>query len=297
MTELIVLAVLVVFALFVAAKTIRIIPQANAGVVERLGRYQRTLGPGLAIVIPFVDRVRPLIDLREQVVTFPPQPVITQDNVSVQIDTVIYFTITDPRAASYEIANPLIGIEQLTVTTLRNIVGSLTLEEALTGRERVNTELRVVLDERTGKWGIRVNGVELKSIDPPASIQEAMEKQMRAERDRRATILTAEGVKQSQILTAEGEKTSSVLRAEGARASAILRAEGDAKAIETVFAAIHEGKPDQALLSYQYLQMLPQIAQGDANKVWVIPSEVTQALGSIGGVVGRLGGAPDEPAA
>lgn len=297
MAGLIVLAVLVVFALFVAAKTIRIIPQANAGVVERLGRYQRTLGPGLAIVIPFVDRVRPLIDLREQVVTFPPQPVITQDNVSVQIDTVIYFTITDPRAASYEIANPLIGIEQLTVTTLRNIVGSLTLEEALTGRERVNTELRVVLDERTGKWGIRVNGVELKSIDPPASIQEAMEKQMRAERDRRATILTAEGVKQSQILTAEGEKTSSVLRAEGARASAILRAEGDAKAIETVFAAIHEGKPDQALLSYQYLQMLPQIAQGDANKVWVIPSEVTQALGSIGGVVGRLGGAPDEPAA
>jgi regulator of protease activity HflC (stomatin/prohibitin superfamily) len=206
MTELIVLAVLVVFALFVAAKTIRIIPQANAGVVERLGRYQRTLGPGLAIVIPFVDRVRPLIDLREQVVTFPPQPVITQDNVSVQIDTVIYFTITDPRAASYEIANPLIGIEQLTVTTLRNIVGSLTLEEALTGRERVNTELRVVLDERTGKWGIRVNGVELKSIDPPASIQEAMEKQMRAERDRRATILTAEGARQSQILTAEGEK-------------------------------------------------------------------------------------------
>ena len=301
MTELIVLAVLVIFALFVAAKTIRIIPQANAGVVERLGRYQRTLGPGLAIVIPFVDRVRPLIDLREQVVTFPPQPVITQDNVSVQIDTVIYFTITDPRAASYEIASPLIGIEQLTVTTLRNIVGSLTLEEALTGRERVNTELRVVLDERTGKWGIRVNGVELKSIDPPASIQEAMEKQMRAERDRRATILTAEGVKQSQILTAEGEKTSSVLRAEGARASAILRAEGDAKAIETVFAAIHEGKPDQALLSYQYLQMLPQIAQGDANKVWVIPSEVTQALGNIGGVVQRLGGtpppAPDEPAA
>jgi regulator of protease activity HflC (stomatin/prohibitin superfamily) len=287
-TGLIVLAVLVAFALFVAAKTVRIIPQANAGVVERLGRYQRTLGPGLAIVIPFIDRVRPLIDLREQVVTFPPQPVITQDNVSVQIDTVIYFTITDPRAASYEIANPLQAIEQLTVTTLRNIVGALTLEDALTGRERVNAELRVVLDERTGKWGIRVNGVELKSIDPPGSIQEAMEKQMRAERDRRATILTAEGVKQSQILTAEGEKTAAVLKAEGARAAAILRAEGEAKAIETVFGAIHEGRPDQALLSYQYLQMLPQIAQGDANKVWVIPSEVTQALGSLGGVVERL---------
>ena len=292
MAGLIVLAVLVVFALFVAAKTIRIIPQANAGVVERLGRYQRTLGPGLAIVIPFVDKVRPLIDLREQVVSFPPQPVITQDNVSVQIDTVLYFTITDPRAASYEIANPLQAIEQLTVTTLRNIVGAVTLEEALTGRERVNSELRVVLDERTGKWGIRVNGVELKSIDPPASIQEAMEKQMRAERDRRATILTAEGVKQAQILEAEGEKTSSVLRAEGQRSAAILTAEGQAKAITTVFEAIHEGKPDQALLSYQYLQMLPQIAQGDANKVWVIPSEVTQALGQLGGVVERFGAPP-----
>ena len=296
MTGLIIGAVLLLFAIFVAAKTVRIIPQASAGVVERLGRYQRTLGPGLAIVIPFVDRVRPLIDLREQVVSFPPQPVITQDNVSVQIDTVLYFTITDPRAASYEINNPLQGIEQLTVTTLRNIVGAVTLEEALTGRERVNTELRVVLDERTGKWGIRVNGVELKSIDPPASIQEAMEKQMRAERDRRATILTAEGVKQAQILEAEGEKTSSVLRAEGQRSAAILRSEGEAKAIATVFEAIHEGKPDQALLSYQYLQMLPQIAQGDANKVWVIPSEVTQALGNIGGVVQRFAGPPAPPA-
>jgi len=296
-TGLIIGALLLLFAIFVAWRTVRIIPQGRAGVVERLGRYQRTLGPGLAIVIPFVDRVRPLIDLREQVVSFPPQPVITQDNVSVQIDTVLYFTITDPRAASYEINNPLQGIEQLTVTTLRNIVGAVTLEEALTGRERVNTELRVVLDERTGKWGIRVNGVELKSIDPPASIQEAMEKQMRAERDRRATILTAEGVKQAQILEAEGEKTSSVLRAEGQRSAAILRSEGEAKAITTVFEAIHEGKPDQALLSYQYLQMLPQIAQGDANKVWVIPSEVTQALGNIGGVVQRFGGAPLAPGA
>jgi len=284
----IIAAVLVLFALFVAFKTVRIIPQARAGVVERLGRYQRTLGPGMAIVVPFVDKVRPLIDLREQVVTFPPQPVITQDNVSVQIDTVLYFTITDPRAASYEIASPLQAIEQLTVTTLRNIVGALTLEEALTSRERVNTELRVVLDERTGKWGIRVNGVELKSIDPPGSIQEAMEKQMRAERDRRAAILTAEGVKQSAILTAEGEKQSAVLRAEGAKTSAILRSEGDAKAIDTVFRAIHEGEPDPALLSYQYLQMLPQLAQGSANKIFVIPSELTTALGNLGGVVGNL---------
>jgi regulator of protease activity HflC (stomatin/prohibitin superfamily) len=296
MVGLIVLAVLVVFALFVAAKTVRIIPQARAGVVERLGRYSRTLPPGLAIVVPFIDRVRPLIDLREQVVTFPPQPVITEDNVSVGIDTVLYFTITDPKSASYEVANPLQAIEQLTVTTLRNIVGDLTLEETLTSRDQVNTRLRLVLDERTGKWGIRINGVEIKSIDPPSSIQEAMEKQMRAERDRRAAILNAEGVKQSQILTAEGEKQSAVLKAEGAREAAILRAEGEAKAIDTVFQAIHAGDPDPKLLSYQYLQMLPQLAQGDANKIWVIPSEFTQALGNLSGAMGRVGGGGGSPA-
>jgi regulator of protease activity HflC (stomatin/prohibitin superfamily) len=282
MAGLIVAVVLVLFALFVAARTIRIIPQARAGVVERLGRYHRTLTPGLSIVIPFVDRVRPLIDLREQVVSFDPQPVITEDNVSVGIDTVLYFTVTDPKAATYEVANPLQAIEQLTVTTLRNIIGSLTLEETLTSRDQVNERLRVVLDERTGKWGIRINGVELKSVDPPGTIQEAMEKQMRAERDRRAAILTAEGVKQSQILTAEGEKQSAVLKAEGAKQAAILRAEGESKAIGTVFEAIHEGRPDAELLSYQYLQMLPRIAEGSANKIWVIPSELTQALGQLG---------------
>ncbi|MCW3050324.1 MAG: band 7 protein, partial [Solirubrobacterales bacterium] len=290
-------AVLVLFALFLAAKTVRIIPQAKAGVVERLGRYNRTLTPGLTIVVPFVDRVRPLIDLRETVITFPPQPVITQDNVSVQIDTVLYFTITDPKSVSYEVANPLQAIEQLTVTTLRNIIGSLTLEQALTSRDEVNDKLRIVLDERTGKWGIRINGVELKSIDPPGGIQEAMEKQMRAERDRRAAILTAEGVKQSQILTAEGEKQSTVLRAEGDRQSAILRAEGESKAIETVFRAIHEGEPDQKLLSYQYLQMLPQLAKGEANKIFVIPSEFTQALGNLGASIsGRPAPPPPPPA-
>jgi regulator of protease activity HflC (stomatin/prohibitin superfamily) len=293
MAGLIVAAVLVLFALFLAAKTVRIIPQAKAGVVERLGRYNRTLTPGLTIVVPFVDRVRPLIDLRETVITFPPQPVITQDNVSVQIDTVLYFTITDPKSVSYEVANPLQAIEQLTVTTLRNIIGSLTLEQALTSRDEVNDKLRIVLDERTGKWGIRINGVELKSIDPPGGIQEAMEKQMRAERDRRAAILTAEGVKQSQILTAEGEKQSTVLRAEGDRQSAILRAEGESKAIETVFRAIHEGEPDQKLLSYQYLQMLPQLAKGEANKIFVIPSEFTQALGNLGA---SISGRPAPPA-
>ena len=285
MVGLIVAAVLILFALFVAAKTVRIIPQARAGVVERLGRYSRTLTPGMTIVVPFIDRVRPLLDLREQVVTFPPQPVITADNVSVGIDTVLYFTITEPKSATYEVANPLQAIEQLTVTTLRNIVGSLTLEQALTSRDEVNDRLRIVLDERTSKWRIRINGVELKSIDPPGTIQEAMEKQMRAERDRRAAILTAEGVKQSAILTAEGEKQSAVLKAEGGKQAAILRAEGEAKAIDTVFRAIHEGRPDQELLSYQYLQMLPQLAKGEANKIWVIPSEFTTALGNLGGVV------------
>ncbi len=296
MAALIAVVVLVLFAIFLASRTIRIIPQARAGVVERLGRYSRTLTPGLTIVIPFVDRVRPLVDLREQVVTFPPQPVITEDNVSVGIDTVLYFTITDPKAATYEVANPLQAIEQLTVTTLRNIIGSLTLEETLTSRDQVNERLRIVLDERTGKWGIRINGVELKSVDPPGTIQEAMEKQMRAERDRRAAILTAEGVKQSQILTAEGEKQSAILKAEGAKTSAVLRAEGESKAIETVFHAIHEGRPDPELLSYQYLQMLPRIAEGSANKIWVIPSELTQALGTLGQRLIPPGEAPAAPA-
>jgi regulator of protease activity HflC (stomatin/prohibitin superfamily) len=288
MAGLIVLAVVGLFVIFVAARTIRIIPQARAGVVERFGRYQRTLEPGLALVVPIVDRVKPLIDLREQVVTFQPQPVITEDNLVVGIDSVLYFTITDPKAVTYEVANPLQAIEQLTVTTLRNVIGGMTLEDTLTSREDVNAQLRVVLDEATGKWGIRINRVEIKSVDPPMSIQEAMEKQMRAERDRRAAILTAEGVKQSAILTAEGEKQSAVLKAEGARQAAILRSEGEAKAIDTVFAAIHEGRPDRALLSYQYLQMLPQLARGEANKIFVIPSEFSQALGNL---ADRLGGA------
>ena len=278
---LIALIVLAVFLFVIAATAIKIVPQARAGIVERLGRFSRTLDPGLALIIPFVDRVKPLLDLREQVVSFPPQPVITEDNLVVGIDTVIYFTITDAKAVTYEVASPLQAIEQLTVTTLRNVIGGLTLEETLTSRDNVNSQLRVVLDEATGRWGIRVNRVELKSVEPPRTVQEAMEKQMRAERDRRATILTAEGVKQSQILTAEGEKQSAVLKAEGARTAAILRAEGEAKAIETVFQAIHDGAPDERLLSYQYLQMLPQLAQGQANKVFVIPSEFTQALGNL----------------
>ncbi|MGD0980965.1 MAG: SPFH domain-containing protein [Solirubrobacteraceae bacterium] len=292
MVVVIVVAVLVIVALFVASRSIRVIPQARAGVLERLGRYSRTLEPGLNIVVPFVERVRPLIDLREQVVNFKPQPVITQDNVVVAIETVLYFTINDPRAATYEIASPLQAIEQLTVTTLRNVIGGITLEESLTSRENVNTQLRGVLDEATGKWGIRINRVEIKSVDPPPDIKAAMEKQMRAERDRRAAILTAEGTKQAAILTAEGEKQSAVLKAEGARSAAILRAEGEAKAIATVFAAIHEGDVDQKLLSYQYLQMLPQLAQGEANKVFVIPSEFTQAFAGIGDALGKSATTP-----
>ncbi len=296
MAALIVLVIVAFFVLIVAIRTIRIIPQAKAGVVERLGRYSRTLTPGLTIVVPFIDRVRPLIDLREQVVTFQPQPVITEDNLVVQIDTVLYFTITEPKSVTYEVANPLQAIEQLTVTTLRNVIGGMTLEQALTSRDNINTQLRVVLDEATGKWGIRIARVELKSIDPPSTIQEAMEKQMRAERDRRAAILTAEGVKQSQILTAEGEQQAAVLRATGERQAAILRAEGEARAIQTVFSAIHEARPDAELLSYQYLQALPKLAQGEGSTVYVIPAEFTKALGSIGDAFGRRSvPAPGDP--
>ena len=293
---LVVLLVLAFLVLLIVGKTIRIIPQARAAVVERLGRFSRTLEPGLAVVVPFVDRVRPLIDLREQVVSFPPQPVITEDNLVVQIDSVIYYQVTDPKAASYEIANFIQAIEQLTVTTLRNVIGGITLEQTLTSRDSINSELRIVLDEATGKWGVRVNRVELKAVDPPPSIQEAMEKQMRAERDRRAAILQAEGIKQSQILTAEGEKQSAILRAEGQRESQKLFAEGQASAIETVFKAIHAGDADPKLLAYQYLQMLPQIAQGEANKVWIIPSEITQAIGNLGGAVEGVRSAAQKPA-
>ena len=281
MEALIVLGVLAVLVLLVLAMSVEIVPQARAGLVERLGRYHRTLDAGLALVIPFIDRVKPLIDLREQVVSFDPQPVITEDNLVVNIDTVIYYQVTDAKAATYEIANFIAAIEQLATTTLRNVIGGMTLEQTLTSRDEINAQLRGVLDEATGKWGIRVNRVELKSIEPPHTIREAMEKQMRAERDRRAAILTAEGVKQSQVLTAEGEKQAAILRAEGQRQAQILQSEGQSQAIETVFQAIHEGNPSPQLLAYQYLQVLPQIAQGDANKIWVIPSELTQALGRL----------------
>jgi len=278
MAALIALAVVALVVLVTVVRTIRIVPQATAGIVERLGRYQRTCSPGLTVLVPFVDRMRPLLDLREQVVSFPPQPVITEDNLVVGIDTVIYFQVTDPRSATYEVANYIQAIEQLTVTTLRNVIGGLDLEDTLTSRDQINGQLRGVLDEATGKWGIRVNRVEIKAIDPPASVKESMEKQMRADREKRAVILTAEGQKQSQILTAEGQKQAQILSAQGEREAAILRAEGEAKAITTVFQAIHDGAPDPALLAYQYLQTLPQIASSESSKVWVVPSELTRAL-------------------
>ncbi|WP_353827673.1 SPFH domain-containing protein [Agromyces sp. SYSU T0242] len=276
------LIVIGIFVLVVLIRAIRIIPQAYAGIVERLGRYHKTLTPGLNILVPFIDRVKPLVDMREQVVSFPPQPVITEDNLVVSIDTVVYFQVTDARAATYEINNYLGAVEQLTTTTLRNVVGGLNLEETLTSRDNINSQLRIVLDEATGKWGIRVSRVELKAIDPPHTIQDSMEKQMRAERDRRAAILTAEGTKQSAILTAEGQRQAAILQAEGDAKAAVLRAQGEAEAILTVFDAIHTGDPDPKLLGYQYLQMLPQLAEGASNKLWIVPSELTEALKGIG---------------
>src|SRR6478736_7131715 len=291
---LVVVALLIIFALIVVVRTVRIVPQQTAQIVERLGSYSRTLDDGMHFLVPFVDKVRANIDLREQVVTCPPQPVITRDNLVVSIDTVIYFQVTDARAATYEVANYITAVEQLTVTTLRNVVGGMELEHALTSRDQINSELRKELDEATGKWGIRVGRVELKAIEPPGSIQDSMEKQMRADRDKRAAILSAEGSKQSAILTAEGERQAAVLKARGESEAVVLRAEaeataqaararGQAEAISTVFKAIHEGNPDQRLLAYQYMQMLPQIAQGDANKVWIVPSEIGKALEGIGG--------------
>jgi regulator of protease activity HflC (stomatin/prohibitin superfamily) len=297
MVAVIVIIIVALIVIVTLARTIRIVPQAQAGVVERFGRYSRTLTPGLTLVVPFVDRIRALIDLREQVVSFPPQPVITEDNLVVNIDSVIYFQVTDAKAATYEIANYIQAIEQLTVTTLRNVIGGLALEKTLTSRDEINGQLRGVLDDATGKWGIRVNRVELKAIDPPASIQDSMEKQMRADREKRATILQAEGARQSEILQAEGEKQSAILKAEGKKQATMLEAEGQAKAIETVFNAIHEGKPDAELLAYQYLQILPQIAQGESNKLWIIPSDLQQTIGRVAGAVKELGTATPPAAA
>src|SRR3984885_1244443 len=273
--------VVVLLAVITVMRSVRIVPQARARNIERLGRYRKTLEPGMNFIIPFVDRVKPLIDLREQVVSFKGAPVITEDNLVVLIDTVLFFQVTDPRAADYEIVDYIQAIEQLTATMLRSVIGSMDLEQTLTSRDHINNMLRGVLDEASGKWGIRVTRVEIKAIDPPKSVVDAMEKQMRAEREKRAAVLNAEGQRQSKILTAEGEKQSAILRAEGEKQSAILRSEGQAQAIGTVFKSIHDGNPDAKVLAYQYLQMLPQLANGQGNTFWVIPSEVTSALKSL----------------
>src|SRR5215472_15658538 len=279
---IIVVAVLaVLLILLFLSRSIWLVPPSRARNVERLGQFHKTMEPGLNFVLPMIDRVKDLIDLREQVVSFTGQRVITEDNVVVSIDTVLFFQVTDPRAADYEIVNYIQAIEQLAATMLRSVIGSMDLEETLTSRDKINTLLRGVLDDASGKWGIRVTRVEIRSIDPPQTIKDAMEKQLKAEREKRAAILHAEGLRQAKILTAEGEKQSAILGAEGAKQSAILRAEGQAQAIGTVFKSIHDNDPDPKLLAYQYLQTLPQIAQGPGNTFWVIPSEVTTALRSI----------------
>jgi regulator of protease activity HflC (stomatin/prohibitin superfamily) len=297
LAEIVIAVVVALLVVLTVLRSVRIVPQARARNVERFGRYRKTLEPGMNFIIPFIDRVKPIIDLREQVVSFLGQPVITEDNLVVLIDTVLFFQVTDPRAADYEIVNYIQAIEQLTATMLRSVIGSMDLEQTLTSRDKINTLLRGVLDDASGKWGIRVTRVEIKAIDPPKSVKDAMEKQMRAEREKRAAILTAEGVRQSKILTAEGEKQGAILSAEGAKQSAILRAEGQAQAIATVFQAVHDNDPDPKLLAYQYLQMLPQLAQGPGNTFWVIPSEVTTALKQVASAFsGTTGEAPPGPA-
>jgi regulator of protease activity HflC (stomatin/prohibitin superfamily) len=307
------LAILIaLFVIVVLVRSVRIIPQASVAIVERLGRYKSTKEPGLAFLVPFVDRVRQRVDMREQVVTFPPQPVITKDNLTVHVDTVVYYVVIDPKSALYGVADFMSGVHNVTTTTLRNVVGGLSLEETLTSRSQINSVLRGELDDATGRWGIRINRVEIKSIDPPASIQDSMERQMKADREKRAMILTAEGQRESAIKTAEGQKQAQILAAEGAKQSAILAAEaerqsqilraqgqraakylqsqGEAKAIEQVFGAIKAGRPTPELLAYQYLQTLPQMAQGEANKVWLVPSDFGKALEGFT----RMLGAPGE---
>ena len=300
------LLVLIVVVVAILLRSVRVIRQQQVGVVERLGKFKRTLDPGPHLLVPLFDTVRSTMDMREAVVPFPPQGVITEDNLMVNIDSVIYYQVVDPVRAAYEAQNYIQAIEQLTMTTLRNIIGGLDLEQTLTSREEINQKLRSVLDEATGKWGIKVNRVELRSIEPPATIRDAMEKGARAERDKRAAILTAEGQRQSQILSASGDRESAILRAQGERESAVLRAqadrqasmlraEGEAQAITTTFNAIHAGKPTQSLLAYQYLRMLPSLAKGESNKMWIIPSELNDALKGLGTLAGAAKGITEEP--
>jgi len=296
MVELIALLALVVLALVVVGSSVRVIQQSTVGVVQRLGRYQRTLGPGVHLLVPMLDRIRTTVDMKETVQAFPPQPVITEDNVTIGIDTVVYYQVTDAVKSTYEVANVLQAMEQLTVTTLRNVVGSMTLEETLTSRDEINSQLRIVLDEATEKWGVRVTRVELKSIDPPRTIQEAMEQQMRADRAKRAAVLQAEGEKQAAILRAEGlrqaailnaeaEQKSNVLRAEGEKEARALRAEGEAQALGKIFETVRTaGIAPSDMLGYKYLEALPAVAEGDANKLLLLPTGAADAMGAVAGL-------------
>jgi regulator of protease activity HflC (stomatin/prohibitin superfamily) len=302
MEVLVPLVVLAALVAFLVASSIRIVPQARRYNIERFGRYQRTLQPGLNLIIPLVDRVNTRLDVREHVYSSDPKPVITEDNLVVAIDTVLYYQITDPRAAAYEVTNYLQAIDQLTVTTLRNLIGSMDLESTLTSRETINVRLREVLDEATGKWGIRVNRVEIKAIDPPRSIQEAMEKQMRAERDKRAVILQAEGQRQALILTAEGTRNKLILEAEGRQQAKVLDADGEARALERVFQAVHTNDADPQVLAYKYLEMLPRLAE-NGNGYFVIPGELSEAMRTVtsaftagrGGTESVEGAPPEQP--
>jgi regulator of protease activity HflC (stomatin/prohibitin superfamily) len=288
--------VLIVIVLVVIANNVRVVPQAQAFVIERLGAYMTTWHVGLRVKVPFLDRVAKVVSLKEQVVDFEPQPVITKDNVTMQIDTVVYYQITDPKMYTYGVEHPMSAIENLTATTLRNIIGDLELDETLTSRDTVNTKMRSILDEATDPWGIKVNRVELKNIIPPREIQDAMEKQMKAERERRESILRAEGEKKSAVLVAEGEKESAILRAEAEKQAAILRAEaqkeaairaaeGEAEAILKVQEATATGlkmlnaaSPNQAVIAIKSLEALGKVANGQATKI-IIPSEIQSLAG------------------
>src|SRR5579864_7855913 len=292
MIGLIAVGVVVLLVLLIGFKSIRLVPQARVVIVQRLGRYLKTAGSGPVFVIPFFDKILPTIDLREQVVPFDPQAVITSDNVGIQVATVVYYQIIDAKNASYAVVNLLAAMEQLTITTLRNVIGGLTLDRTLTSREEINAKMRVALDEVTKGWGVRVTRVELKDIIPPRDVQQAMEKQMQAEREKRAAVLRAEGLKQAAVLQAEGEKQSAILTAEGKRQSLILQAQGDAQALVTVqqaqaqavqlvFDAVNNSHATPEILKYLYIQALPKMAQGTANKLFVVPSEL-QSIASLG---------------
>jgi regulator of protease activity HflC (stomatin/prohibitin superfamily) len=301
MVELIALIALVVLALVIVGSSVRVVQQSTVGIVQRLGRYQRTLGPGVHLLVPMLDHIRITVDMKETVQAFPPQPVITQDNVTIGVDTVVYYQVTDAVKATYEVANMLLAMEQLTITTLRNVVGSITLEETLTSRDQINSQLRIVLDEATEKWGVRVTRVELKSIDPPRTIQEAMEQQMRADRAKRASILQAEGEKQAAILRAEGlrqaailnaeaDQKSNILRAEGEKQARALRAEGEAEALGKIFDKVRESSINpHDMLGYKYLEALPAVADGDANKLFLLPSGAADAMSAVAGLGAAFG--------